>query len=471
MLRIDRFLDTERIVDLKSREYRAALLELLALCPPDLFNVETPLDPAAAVERILTRERAIPSRIGNTVAMPHLFAPLRPLRGASRRFVFAVGRCARGLVKSDDPAGKKITILFLVLVADGEKESNTVLSVLAGTLEEENVVKRFMDAPTLADFRAVVTDTFKNVTSGRSALKERFNKLMWTEAEKIAKGAGCSAMLVFTDTFSNPVRLPKQTAGGVRVITVSRREYDLGDDDAEAAGGAGTGNKAAQNSVIVRGYAHSRFAQLRGALLVALLRGILKPDERVCCLGGVAESNRLDIVLTADLSAEFSSVLSKRADLLPAGVKADVLERALGIATELSIEGREGKPVGCLFVIGNRDELKPLVKPLIMNPFFGYPEEERSILGPFLEETVKELSLIDGAIVINGDGVIDSAGSMLIAGARDTPRLPSGLGTRHAAANAISIAADCIAIVVSSSTGQVTLFRRGETLTVFERVK
>jgi DNA integrity scanning protein DisA with diadenylate cyclase activity len=47
--------------------------------------------------------------------------------------------------------------------------------------------------------------------------------------------------------------------------------------------------------------------------------------------------------------------------------------------------------------------------------------------------------------------------------------LPSGLGSRHAAAAAISVAANCISIAVSSSTGQVTLFRRGVMLPLTER--
>jgi DNA integrity scanning protein DisA with diadenylate cyclase activity len=47
--------------------------------------------------------------------------------------------------------------------------------------------------------------------------------------------------------------------------------------------------------------------------------------------------------------------------------------------------------------------------------------------------------------------------------------LPSGLGSRHAAAAAISAATDCISIVVSSSSGQVTLFRRGEMLSLTDR--
>jgi DNA integrity scanning protein DisA with diadenylate cyclase activity len=50
-----------------------------------------------------------------------------------------------------------------------------------------------------------------------------------------------------------------------------------------------------------------------------------------------------------------------------------------------------------------------------------------------------------------------------------THELPSGLGTRHAAAAAISVTANCISIVVSSSTGQVTLFRRGVMLPLTEK--
>ena len=85
-----------------------------------------------------------------------------------------------------------------------------------------------------------------------------------------------------------------------------------------------------------------------------------------------------------------------------------------------------------------------------------------------MDETVKEFSFIDGAFLINGDGVLETAGSMVHA--PDFPgELPSGLGTRHAAANAISVATDCIALVVSASSGQVTLFRRGQMLPLIVR--
>jgi DNA integrity scanning protein DisA with diadenylate cyclase activity len=64
--------------------------------------------------------------------------------------------------------------------------------------------------------------------------------------------------------------------------------------------------------------------------------------------------------------------------------------------------------------------------------------------------------------------VVESAGA-LVQAATYQFALPSGLGSRHAAAAAISVAAECIALVVSSSTGQVTLFRRGVMMPLTEK--
>jgi len=84
-----------------------------------------------------------------------------------------------------------------------------------------------------------------------------------------------------------------------------------------------------------------------------------------------------------------------------------------------------------------------------------------------MDETVKEFSSVDGAFVIRGDGVLVAAGSLIHA-PEYHHSLPSGLGSRHAAAAAISLASQCISIVVSSSSGQVTVFRRGVLLPILE---
>jgi DNA integrity scanning protein DisA with diadenylate cyclase activity len=210
-------------------------------------------------------------------------------------------------------------------------------------------------------------------------------------------------------------------------------------------------------------------AQLRSALLVALTRGLISFNDRICCVGGITGSNQFDTIVVAETEREFQTLLSGRAsDLLPEDVKPEVLERVLAVAIELAVEGREGRPVGCLFVVGDTAKVEEHTKPLVLNPFFGYKEEDRNILNPFMDETVKEFSSIDGAFVIRGDGVVEAAGSLSQAGSHGIS-LPSGLGSRHAAAAGISVAANCISIAVSSSTGQVTLFRRGVMLPLTEK--
>jgi DNA integrity scanning protein DisA with diadenylate cyclase activity len=96
---------------------------------------------------------------------------------------------------------------------------------------------------------------------------------------------------------------------------------------------------------------------------------------------------------------------------------------------------------------------------MVMNPFRGYAEKERNILDPTLKETIKEFAAIDGAFVVRGDGVVVSAGTYLKV-SRDVS-LPGGYGSRHRIACAITDAVSCVAVALSQSTGEVTVFRRG----------
>ena len=281
---------------------------------------------------------------------------------------------------------------------------------------------------------------------------------MFREADRVAVGAACSAIVVFGDTFIGGLQ-PGVLRSKLKTILVTRTALELGDNN----------DTRFNETIQVRSFSNQRLAQLRSAMLVALTRGVVTFTDRICCVGGITGSNQFDTLVVVDIEREFQTLLTgSTADLLPPDVKPEVLERVIAVATELAVEGREGRPVGCLFVVGDYTRVGTLSKPLVLNPFYGYKEEERNILNPFMDETVKEFSSIDGAFVIRGDGVVESAGS-LIQAMDSTQELPSGLGTRHAAAAAISVAANCISIVVSSSTGQVTLFRRGVMLPLTEK--
>jgi DNA integrity scanning protein DisA with diadenylate cyclase activity len=120
--------------------------------------------------------------------------------------------------------------------------------------------------------------------------------------------------------------------------------------------------------------------------------------------------------------------------------------------------------VGALFVIGDSERVLSQSRALVLNPFHGYPEGRRNILDPQVEETIKEFSAIDGAFIIRGDGVVLAAGIQLVPTAA-APQLLNGLGTRHAAACAITASTAAVAIVISQSTGAISIFKSGEMIT------
>ena len=69
---------------------------------------------------------------------------------------------------------------------------------------------------------------------------------------------------------------------------------------------------------------------------------------------------------------------------------------------------------------------------------------------------------------MNGKGIVESAGTYLDAAAHRISLKP-GLGARHTSAAAITARTDSVAVVVSESSGTVTVFNEGSI--VFELEK
>lgn len=213
----------------------------------------------------------------------------------------------------------------------------------------------------------------------------------------------------------------------------------------------------------------TRAGQIKVALLVAAAGGIIRAGERIVCTTGIDGSGRIDTILVLEMGTEVELVAGHVAEPLPPDVTAAVFERVLTLAGELGLEGREGRPVGTLFVVGDSDAVLAQSRQLVINPFFGYPEAERNILDPRLEETIKEFSAIDGAFIVRGDGVILSAGRYLSPAAKPDEPLSQGLGTRHEAAASITVTTDAVALCISQSTGTVSIFRRGRLMTDIQK--
>lgn len=132
-------------------------------------------------------------------------------------------------------------------------------------------------------------------------------------------------------------------------------------------------------------------------------------------------------------------------------VNPEVLRSVLELAIEIAREGREGRKIGTMFVVGDDENVLALSRPLILDPLYGHDPESKHIDDPNVRETIKELAQLDGAFVISNDGVVVSATRYIDAQSRGVS-LPLGLGSRHMAAASISRDTDAVAVVVSESS-------------------
>jgi diadenylate cyclase len=212
----------------------------------------------------------------------------------------------------------------------------------------------------------------------------------------------------------------------------------------------------------------SRGSQLKSALLVCLARKLLQHGDRILFIAGADGSGALDTVLVFNVGMLPELFCLSDATVFAGDVMPEVFERVLLLATQLAAEGREGRPVGTLFVVGDSQRVLQQSRSLVLNPFRGHPESDRNILNPALDETIKEFSALDGAFVVREDGVVLSAGTQLVPSVSHS-QLPGGLGTRHAAAAGITASTGAVAVCVSQSTGTVTLFKSGELVTSIPR--
>ncbi|MES2692104.1 MAG: diadenylate cyclase [Verrucomicrobiota bacterium] len=445
-MRLEKIIARSRIVDLKSLDLEGALAELLEVCVEKFPD----LKPEALLKGLLAREGTMTTYLGFGVALPHVRIKM------SRRYVLAIGRSRVGIRHDGALAEERVHLIVMLIAGENARDYLQVLASIARQVKDKELVDNLVNAADLDQLYERMIGGFGGLRAVE-AQQNRVNRLMFREAERVAQGADCSTIVVFGDTFIGGLQAG-MLKSKKKTILVTRTAVEVSADE-----------KGFDETIQVRSFSSQRLAQLRSAMLVALTRGIVTFSDRICCVGGITGSNQFDTLVVVDIEREFQTLLTgSTADLLPEDVKPEVLERVIAVATELAVEGREGRPVGCLFIVGDNEKVASLSKPLVLNPFYGYKEEDRNILNPFMDETVKEFSSIDGAFIIRGDGVVESAGS-LIQATDSTHELPSGLGSRHAAAAAMSVATNCISIVVSSSTGQVTLFRRGVMLPLTEK--
>ncbi len=284
---------------------------------------------------------------------------------------------------------------------------------------------------------------------------KNMNKKMLSMALDIASELKANALFVYADVLKD-YKVPKELMKETKLVYITRSEENY----SEAV-------KVTKNVILLPDIDLTRIGQIKIAMIRGLSAGVIKRDDKVVCVSGSPKLGRLDSILVLEVGKEHEVFALTDSVGLGENVRHEVFDAVLNIALELAFKGRDGKPVGTIFVLGDDEKVIQLSRQMIINPFQGYPEEDRNILDPKLRETLQEFAAIDGAFIIQGDGTVVTAGRHLNAASED-PDLLKGLGSRHVAASGITGVTDAVAIVISESTGAVRIFKSGKMMMELE---
>lgn len=277
-----------------------------------------------------------------------------------------------------------------------------------------------------------------------------------TAAIEVAQNVGARVLFVYADAIEDPKALRDALPTPTTLVLVCRDPKD-----------EQTANKGSFQFITVPAFDLTRMDQIKIATLIAFSQQVVSSGDTLVFLTGVV-GHPIDTLVTMRVGEEYELFQSVGQPKLTEHIKRAVFEKVLTMTMELAHEGREGKPVGALFVLGDQRDVQKYCLEGRINPFKGYTEKERNILDDSMRDVVKEIAKLDGAFILKGNGVIISGGTTLRP-AMGSTQVPQGLGSRHSAAAAITAITKSIAVTLSESTGAVRIWRRGEMITEIER--
>ncbi len=268
-------------------------------------------------------------------------------------------------------------------------------------------------------------------------------------AVSLSQAADADALLVMLDGPTDWQQL-KSRAGSEKILVAADLEEELtGADEAEL------------ETVVLAMEDAPVFEKLTQALLESVADDILRPGADVVAVYSGFEPGRIDSISYIRLEEHLGRLTSRDLRQLETSVPLETLKTVVDLAVEIGREGREGKPVGTMFVVGDTRKVLSLSQPAGFDPVRGYNRKERDLHDHRTREAIKEIAQLDGAFLVSSDGVVEKS-CYLVDAHHTAITLSKGLGARHWAGAAITKQTNAIAVVVSESNGTVRLFQNGE---------
>jgi diadenylate cyclase len=435
------YLSPQRTLLLQGSDHQTVVQELVQALCREVPRLDAPTVLAAVAER----ESEVSTRISPTIALPH--ARLDGMRD----FVLAVGISRDGVQWDVERDTSPVHVVALLLGdTDRPKEHIRALAELAGLFSRPNALGTLLRSENAEELYRNLVGLQENLGDlGDHPARWRAEALL-RHAAQLAEELPAQVVIVLG---AEGARTPQPGTGldvGVRWILATPPKLRKGGEE----------EKIFDEILEVPSRGLLGRQRVDVVILLCLLKQLIQPTHTAVCVYGRHSPSRVDTIRVVDVATQFGELWQLSDQIGREDIEPSVLYRVLQLANDLAIEGREGHPLGTLFVLGDYERVAACCHQLVVNPFRGYSEAEMDILDPSLEETLKEFAQLDGAFLVRGDGIVMAAGACIQAPAQQFETF-SGLGTRHAAGAAISAATNAVAVVLSQSTGTVSVFKGG----------
>jgi diadenylate cyclase len=269
-------------------------------------------------------------------------------------------------------------------------------------------------------------------------------------AGNLAVAIEADAILFLLDGATDWERLRELIPAEVqRVLVAADREEDL-----EAATGFGL------IPLVLNKEDAPLLERLQHALIEAVADELLASTCDVIAVYCGFEVTRIDSISIIKLDERMRRFTSRDLQRLETAVPLNNLKTVIDLAVQIGREGREGKKVGTLFVVGDTRKVMTHCKDSGFDPLKGYSRKHRDLHDARVREDIKEIAQMDGAFIVSPDGIVERS-RQIIEVLHENLQLSKGLGSRHWAAAAITQRTKAIAIVVSQSSGTVRVYQNG----------
>lgn len=443
---LESLVDATSVVELKAVTRDDAIQELI--------NAKCWSDYGISHEQLLTaieeREAQAQTIVSQDLAIPHASVAW------DGDFHVILGRSRKGVQYG--AAGGVVNLVVLLVTGKNQATRHLqILAALAEVLKNADFRRQLIEAGGPVAIKRLLLQRVGQAQKPRtrrtelSALSIRLSE----QAVQLAVALDVQAILLAVD---RPSSVPWETLAewSGRLLLVAT---DISDDPPPVRSGLHTFE--------VPHAGLSRIDRANLGMLLAGSTGLLSEETDVVCVTGPT-GQRLDCIAVIRPADKFHAIFQGNVERGTARIPPAVVLRVLSLAIELASEGREGKPIGTMFVIGDTRQVAKRVQQLVLNPFHGYARHVRNVLDPGLAETIKEYALLDGAFIVAADGTMLSAGTYLIS-ETSSDELAGGLGARHQSAASITALTKAMAIIISQSTGKVTIFQDGGSVLSLEK--